>query len=252
MGQTFENKIVLVTGAASGIGRATAQAFAREGADVVAVDWTKDALEEAVAEMNAAGGKVTAVKTDVSSSQSIGALFEMIEDRFGRLDVGANCAGITGPASFMADVEEEEFDRTIAVNLKGVWLCMRAELRMMMPKGAGAIVNIASTAGLTGARRATPYGAAKHGVMALTKTGALEYSARGIRINAVCPGPTVTGQTASIFANPKARDAMIGAVPIGRPADPSEIAAAVLWLASDAASFTTGAHLVVDGGRTAR
>ena len=251
MGRRFDGQVVLVTGAASGIGRAVALGFGREGAQVVACDREPNGLNETVRSILDAGGRAIGHEADVSQGDSVAALFGRIEADQGRLDVAANCAGVTGPVALLADVEEADFDRCLGVNLKGVWLCMRAELRLMLPRGAGAIVNIASVAGLSGSKRASPYVASKHGVVGLTKAAALEYSGCGLRINAVCPGATETAQTAPILARPQAREAMLRHVPMGRFAAPEEIAAAVLWLASEEASFATGAAFVLDGGMSA-
>ena len=250
----LDGRSAIVTGAASGIGRASAIAFAREGARVIVADLTEDGGEQTVRTICDTGGDARFVRCDVSDAKDVDALVAAAVKAFGRLDCAFNNAGIAGSQRKTADYEEAEFDKIIAVDLKGVWLCMRAEIRQFLAqKGSGAIVNTASAAGLVASHSMPAYTAAKHGVVGLTKCAALEYARSGIRINDVCPGvvdtPLVEGMVAG---RPKLAARLDEVEPIGRKARPQEIAEAVVWLCSDAASFVTGCSMSVDGGLTAQ
>jgi len=247
------NKVGMITGAASGIGRATAKIFAAEGARVVVSDVDEAGGNETVSLIKAAGGDAVFVRCDVSKSAEVNALIKACVSHYGRLDCAFNNAGISGRMANTVMCTEENFDRNIAVNLKGVWLCMKAEIQQFLDQdSAGAIVSTASIAGLVGSKNAGAYVAAKHGVVGLTKTAALEYATKGIRVNAVCPGVIRTPMLERMFeTNPKMEQAMIGFEPIGRFGAPSEIGEAAVWLCSDQASFVTGHAMVVDGGAIA-
>jgi NAD(P)-dependent dehydrogenase (short-subunit alcohol dehydrogenase family) len=249
MALKLEGKVALVTGGGSGIGRATALVFAREGAKVVVADVLTEGGEGTVQRIKEAGGKAIFVKTDVSKAAEAMALVDDAVSTFGRLDCAFNNAGIEGNMAPTADCTEENWDRVIAINLKGLWLCMKYEIPQMLKQGSGAIVNTASVAGLVGFQRLPAYCASKGGIIQLTKTAALEYATKGIRINAVCPGvirtpmlERLTGGKPELEAQYTARE------PVGRMGTPEEIAEAVVWLCSDAASFVTGHPMVVDGG----
>ncbi len=248
----FEGQVALVTGASSGMGLATARAFAEQGASVALADINEDALRAATDELTAAGHHVLGVVCDVSDEDQVAALVERTVTSFGRLDTAFNNAGIMIPPSDAADEPAGNFDRVNAINLRGVWACMKHELRQMREQGSGAIVNCSSLGGLVGLPGRASYHASKHGVLGLTKSAALEYAPRGIRINAVCPGTIDTPMVADMLA--KGELDMAEAVrnqPIGRLGTADEIAAAVLWLCSPGASFVAGVALPVDGGYTA-
>ena len=252
MSGMFEGQVALVTGAGGGIGRATALAFAREGARVVASDVEGAGGEETARLVGEAGGDAVHVACDVTCPVEVNNLVQAAVDAFGRLDCAHNNAGIEGAYGRTADCDEENFDRTCAVNLKGVYLCLKAEIAHMLGAGGGAIVNTASVAGVEGAKNLPAYVASKHGVVGLTRTAALEYATRGIRVNAVCPGPIRTRMLEALMEeNPRMEPAMIAAVPMRRLGKPEEIAEAVVWLCSDRASYVTGQGIVVDGGFTA-
>lgn len=246
-------KVVLVTGGASGMGRATAVALARAGAKIAIADVNGQGGEETLGLTLAAGGDAFFAACDVSSAAQVEALVNQTVKKFGRLDCAANIAGIEGKwADRIAEASEENFDRVIAVNLKGVWLCMKYEVAQMIKQGGGSIVNLASAAGLVGNPGSAAYGASKHGVVGLTKTVALEYARQGIRVNTVCPGAIETPMLSRIFdAIPRHGARMAEIEPVGRLGTADEIAAAILWLCSEQSSFVTGAAIPVDGGLTA-
>jgi NAD(P)-dependent dehydrogenase (short-subunit alcohol dehydrogenase family) len=251
MNVSFENKVALVTGAGSGIGLATAKAFAQAGASVALAGHHEESVRAAAADLIATGHKALAIRCDVADERQVAAMVEQTVSTFGRLDAAFNNAGVQSPAVETADASGEEFDRVNAINLRGVWSCMKYELRQMRERGSGAIVNCSSIGGLVGIAGRGVYHASKHGVLGLTKSAALEYAARGIRINAVCPGiidtPMVAGM---VTTQAEAMKELMNEVPIGRLGRPEELAAAVLWLCSPNASFVIGHALVVDGGYT--
>jgi len=248
-----EGKVVLVTGAGSGIGRATALVFAREGARVVVSDIVVEGGQETVQQIEAAGGEAIFVKADVSKAADVEALVTQTVETYGRLDCAFNNAGIEGGVKPTIDCTEEEFDRTIAVNLTGVWLCMKYEIQQMLSQGGGAIVNTASAAGLVGFPGLPDYVASKHGVVGLTKTAALEYAKSGIRVNAVCPGVIQTPMVErGAQLSPGFDELAVSMEPVGRFGQPAEVGEAVVWLCSDAASFVTGIPMQVDGGLVAQ
>jgi len=248
----FENKVALVTGAASGMGLATARAFARAGAAVVLADAGKDAVETAAGELTSAGRQAVGVTCDVTDESQTAAMVDRAVATFGRLDMAFNNAGVQAPPSDAADETAEDFDRVNAVNLRGVWASMKHELRQMRKQGSGAIVNCSSLGGLVGLPERAAYHASKHGVIGLTKSVAVEYAPKGVRVNAVCPGVIDTPMVADMLASQAS--AMAGIMkeqPIGRLGRADEIAAAVLWLCSPGASLVVGVALPVDGGFTA-
>ena len=248
-----EGKVALVTGAGSGIGRATALVFAREGAKVVVSDIVVEGGEETVQQIKAAGGEAVFVKADVSQAADVEALITQTVETYGRLDCAFNNAGIEGSVKPTIDCTEEEFARTIAVNLTGVWLCMKHEIQQMLSQGGGAIVNTASVAGLVGFPGLPDYVASKHGVLGLTKTAALEYAKSGIRVNAVCPGVIQTPMVErGAQLSPGFDELAVSMEPVGRFGQPSEIGEAVVWLCSETASFVTGHPMTVDGGLVAQ
>jgi NAD(P)-dependent dehydrogenase (short-subunit alcohol dehydrogenase family) len=252
MAAELEGKVGLVTGGTSGIGRETAVLFAKAGARVVVAGRRASEGEETVELVRAAGGDGLFMQTDVSKAAEVEALIQRAVERFGRLDLAFNNAGIEGAWAAIVRQSEEDWDRTIAVNLKGVWLCLKYEIRQMLKQGgSGAIVNMASITGLGGAVGAAAYSASKHGVLGLTKSAALETAKSGIRINAVCPGFTETPMTDRVFRVPGVRKRILSGHPSGRLGKPGEIAEAVVWMCSDRASFMTGQSLVLDGGALA-
>jgi NAD(P)-dependent dehydrogenase (short-subunit alcohol dehydrogenase family) len=253
MAGQFEGKVALVTGASSGIGRATALAFAAEGARTVVADVAVEGSNETVEQIEAAGGEALFVKADVSQSDDVAAMVERTVAAYGRLDCAFNNAGIEGDMATTVDCSEDNWDRTIDVNLKGVWLCMKHEIPVMLDHGGGAIVNCASVAGLVGFRSLPAYSASKGGVIELTKTTALEYADAGIRVDAVCPGVIRTAMVERVVAGHPEVEAQFTALePVGRMGTPEEIASSVLWLCSPGASFVTGHALVADGGLVAQ
>jgi NAD(P)-dependent dehydrogenase (short-subunit alcohol dehydrogenase family) len=252
MTRRFVDHGVLITGAGSGIGRAAAQLFAKEGAHIVVVDEMKADAQDTVSLIRDAGGKALAVRADVSREADCREMVERALAAFERLDVAFNNAGVGASGFAVADEEEITWNRLIDVNLKGIFLSMKYEIPAMLNAGGGAIVNTASVAGLVGERGIGAYSASKHGVVGLTRTAALDYVGRGIRINAVCPGATRTRILANWFQDPKVEAFILSRHPIGRIAEPEEIARAVLFLASDDASFIVGQALAVDGGLTAQ
>jgi NAD(P)-dependent dehydrogenase (short-subunit alcohol dehydrogenase family) len=245
--------VALVTGGASGIGRASALAFAARGARVVIADVDEVGGSEAARSIQVQGGAATFVRTDVSQAAEVEAMVQAALRHYGRLDYAHNNAGIFGELAPTADCTEENWDRVIATNLKGVWLCMKHEIPVMVRQGSGAIVNTSSVLGLVGTAMGAPaYVAAKHGIAGLTRTAALEYIQAGVRINAVCPGAIRTPLFEGIVrARPEIDALAVATHPISRIGTPAEIAAAVVWLCSDAASFVVGAMLSADGGSVA-
>lgn len=249
----LDGKIAMVTGAGSGIGRATALAFSREGATVVVADIVEAGGLQTVDMIKGKGGKATFVKADVSKAADVEALVAKVVELYGRLDCAHNNAGIEGRSAPLADLTESDFDRVISINLKGVWLCLKYEIAQMLKQGGGAIVNTSSVAGLVGFLGISPYVASKHGVAGLTKTAALEYATKNIRVNAVCPGVIHTPMIDRFTGGSKeALAAFTATEPVGRLGEPEEIAEAVVWLCSDAASFVTGHPMVVDGAYVAQ
>ncbi len=249
MATELEGKVGLVTGGTSGIGRETAVLFAKAGAKVVVAGRRAVEGEETIELIRAAGGDGVFVKTDVSKASEVETLVQKAVEKFGRLDIAFNNAGIEGVWSPIVRQSEEDWDRTIAINLKGVWLCLKYEIRQMLKQGGGgAIVNMSSITGLVGAVGVAAYSASKHGVIGLTQTAALENAKTGIRINAVCPGFTETPMSDRVFRAPGVHKYVLSCHPIGRLGRPTEIAEAVLWMCSDRASFMTGQSLVLDGG----
>jgi len=253
MAGRVDGKVAVITGAGSGIGRATALAFTREGAKVVVADIVVTGGEETVRMIKAAGGEAIFIKTDVTKAAEVEALIKQTVETYGRLDCAFNNAGIEGEIAPTADCTEENWDRVVNVDLKSVWLCLKYEIPQMLKQGGGAIVNTASVAGLVGFLGIPAYVASKHGVNGLTKTAALEYAKAGIRVNAVCPGVIRTPMVERAFAaSPQMAEAAAAMEPVGRLGKPEEIAEAVLWLCSDAASFVTGLPMAVDGALTAQ
>ncbi len=251
MNITFENKVALVSGAASGLGLATANAFAIAGASVVLADWNEKAVQAAAKDLADKGHKTLAVPCDVSDDAQVDAMVKQTVAAFGRLDAAYNNAGIQNVLAETADSPRDDYDRVMAINLRGVWSCMKFELQQMRKQGSGAIVNCSSLGGLIGGSQRGTYHAAKHGVIGFTKSAALEYAARGIRVNAVCPGMIQTPMSDKMIADgqgPELDRMLKTFVPMKRLGRPEEIADAVLWLSSDAASYVTGQSISVDGG----
>src|SRR5271165_1882497 len=236
MNISFANKVALVTGAASGLGLATAKAFAESGASVVLADWSEEEVQTAAKSLADHGHKTLAVRCDVSDDAQVEAMVKQTITTFGQLDAAYNNAGVQNVLAETADSPRDDYDRVMAINLRGVWSCMKFELRQMRRQGSGAIVNCSSLGGLVGGAERGTYHAAKHGVLGLTKSTALEYARRGIRINAVCPGMIWTPMADQMVASGQgeALDAMLKSVPMGRYGRPEEIADVVLWLCSQA------------------
>jgi NAD(P)-dependent dehydrogenase (short-subunit alcohol dehydrogenase family) len=251
MAGMLDGKVALVTGGGGGIGRATALAMVREGARLAVADFDAAAARDTVAQINETGGQAITLTGDVTRTRDVRAMLQDTVTAYGRLDCAFNNAGIAGyqvdaVGQKTAEWSEKSFDRMIAVNLKGVWLCMKEEIPQMLKQGGGAIVNTASIAGLIGLQTSSAYVAAKHGVIGLTKTAALEYADAKIRINAVCPGFIETRMTESTMQ--RRGDAILGAIPFRRLGQPGEIAEMVVWLCSERASYVTGGAYNVDGG----
>jgi NAD(P)-dependent dehydrogenase (short-subunit alcohol dehydrogenase family) len=255
---TLNGKVALVTGGASGIGRATALTFAREGAKLVVADMNEEGGQQTVHMITEQGGEAIFVRTDVSQAVEVQALISKAVETYGRLDCAHNNAGISGFGiagdgyTLTTEYPEERWHQVIAVNLTGVWLCMKYEIAQMLTQGGGTIVNTASAAGLVGGRGMSAYVASKHGVVGLTKTAALEYAQQGIRVNCVCPGWIQTPMTARGLSDPEQKAQIVAREPIGRVGTPEEVAETVVWLCSDAASFVTGHAMSVDGGLVAQ
>jgi len=247
--KAMKNRVALVTGGGSGIGRAISLVFAREGAKVAVVDMNEAGGKETVSMIEKLNEEAFFIKADVSKGKEVEAMIKKIIDKFGKLDYAANNAGIEGDQGSIIDQTEENWDKVVAIDLKGVWLCMKYELPHMLKNKYGAIVNTASVAGLAGFAGISPYCASKHGVVGLTRTVALEYAKTGIRINAVCPGVIKTPMIDRFtHGDPEAEKGMMAMEPVGRLGKPEEIAEAVVWLCSDSASFVTGFPMAVDGG----
>lgn len=249
MPDEYKDKVVLVTGGSYGIGRAAAIGFARKGAKVSIADLDVERGEETLRRIKEAGGEAIFVKTDVSSEEDVKALVEKTVRTYGKLDCAFNNAGIHKQFVSTVDFSAEDWEEMINVNLKSVWLCMKYEIPQMLKQGKGSIVNTSSAAGLVGAPSNPAYPASKHGVVGITKSTALEFARKGIRVNCVCPGPTRTGMNEALAAtSPEIVKAMDQKVPMGRIGEPEEVAAAAIFLCSDEASYITGHALPVDGG----
>lgn len=249
----FTGQVALVTGAASGMGLATARAFANAGAAVTLADVSEAALQQAVDEITSAGGKAIGVRCDVSDEAQVAAMVERTVATFGRLDAAFNNAGIQIPSSEIADQSAEDYDRINAINQRGVWACMKHELLQMRKQGSGAIVNCSSIGGLTGRALIAAYHGTKHGVIGLTRSVALEYAERGIRVNTVCPGTIDTPMVSDMLEKGMlAMEDLLRDLPMKRLGRGEEIADAVLWLCSPGSTFVTGQALAVDGGFTAQ
>ncbi len=249
----LNNKTVIITGAASGIGRATAITFADRGANVVISDKNVTGLEETATAVEQAGAEFLSVVADISDEEDVKSLVSRTVRKFGTLDIACNNAGVGGALAATADYSTEEWDRVIGINLRGQWLCMKYEILAMLSNGGGSIVNVTSILGRVGLAGAPAYTAAKHGLEGLTKTAAIDYATRGIRVNAVAPAfiETPMLEKAGMTSDPEKKQSLINLHPIGRLGQSQEVADAIAWLASEEASFVTGQSLLVDGGYTA-
>ena len=249
----FEGRVAFVTGAASGIGRAASRLFAARGARVVLADLEREAGEAVAEEIRSTGAEAVFVETDVADDAAVARAIATATERFGRLDCAYNNAGLSGPPNFVAEMPEEQWRRTIDVMLTGVFLCMKHEIPAILESGGGAIVNCASGAGLIGFPGQSAYVASKHGVIGLTRAAALEYGSQGIQINSICPGTARTGMVEDVVREtPELQQELERLHPIGRIAEPEEIAEAALWLCTERASFVLGTALSVDGGYVAQ
>jgi len=246
---SFEGKSVIVTGSSGGIGRAAAIRFAREGAKVALADLKEEGNAETLGMITSEGGEAIALNVDVSVEAQVERMVEATVERFGGLDVGLNNAGVFQPLGQIHEQEDETFQKVMNVNLRGVWLCMKHQIRQMLKAGRGAIVNTTSSASVNGTPFSAFYSASKHGVLGLTRSAGIEYAASGIRINAIGPGGTMTPMLEAVMAkHPEFAEMGAERTPIGRNADPDEMASAILFLASDDASYVVGHNLLVDGG----
>jgi len=250
MNISFEGKVALVTGAGSGLGLATAKAFAASGASVVVADWNETSAHAAADALQAEGHAALAIRCDVSDDAQAEAMVQQAVATFGRLDAAYNNAGVQNLLADTADSTRADYDKVMGINLRGVWSCMKFELQQMRTQGVGAIVNCSSIGGLTGGAERGIYHAAKHGVIGFTKSAAMEYASRGVRVNAVCPGLIWTPMADQMVAagQGEALNAMLKGVPMGRYGRAEEVADVVLWLCSEAASYVTGQSISVDGG----
>jgi NAD(P)-dependent dehydrogenase (short-subunit alcohol dehydrogenase family) len=253
MAGSLEGKVILVTGGGSGIGRATSLLLAKQGAKVMIADYVPEGAQKTVAMIKEAGGTADCLAADVSVTKQVEMMVAKTVEKYGRIDGAFNNAGIEGKMAGTIDTSEENFDRTIAINLKGVWLCMKYEIPQMLKQGGGVIVNTASIAGLVGFEGLPAYNASKHGVVGLTKTAALEFAQKNIRVNCVCPGVIQTPMVARLMdGGGMNENDMRAGEPVGRFGQPHEIGEGVVWLLSDASSFVTGHSMVIDGGWIAR
>lgn len=250
--ELLENKVALVTGAGSGIGRAVAEQYAREGARVVVSDVDEEGGRRTVDMLEGPDGEASFFKADVSDADQCERLVGHVQERFGRLDVACNNAGVGGAAAITGEYEIDDWDRVIAINLSGVFYSMRYEIPLMLESGGGAIVNMASILSKVGFNTAPAYVAAKHGVIGLTKTAALEYAQQGMRVNAVGPAFIRTPLIADLEAEPESHQQLVSRHPVGRLGEPEEVAELTAWLSSDKASFVTGSYYPVDGGYLAQ
>jgi NAD(P)-dependent dehydrogenase (short-subunit alcohol dehydrogenase family) len=250
MARRFENKVAIITGGASGIGQSAALAFAEQGAKVVIADVQDGG--ETLSQISKAGGEGIFIKCDVSKDGDVKAMVEKTIQTYGRLDFGINNAGIEGVQIAMQDLAESDWDRTIAINLKGIWLCMKYEIPYILRQKNGAIVNTASIAGVVGFANMAAYVASKHGVAGLTKVAALELAETGVRVNAICPGVIHTPMVDRGLANPEMEKAYTAMIPMGRMGRPEEMAETILYLCSDSSSYVTGQVLIADGGWVAQ
>jgi NAD(P)-dependent dehydrogenase (short-subunit alcohol dehydrogenase family) len=253
MAGILQGKVVLVTGGGSGIGRATSILLAKQGAKVMIADYVPEGAERTVKMIKEAGGEANCIAADVSVTRQVEMMVDKTVETYGRLDGAFNNAGIEGKMVDIAEYPEDVFDRIMAINLKGVWLCMKYEIPQMVKNGGGAIVNTASGAGLVGVAQLSAYNASKHGVVGLTKTAALEFAQKNIRVNCVCPGLINTPMVARMVDSGGMNEQeFLAAEPVGRMGRPEEIGEGVAWLLSEAASFVTGHAMSIDGGYVAR